>query len=234
MKSLLCKNIHSFTFIFDKAKRRRGVAPIIATLLLVAIATVGGSTVFAFSQDAFNTHQVSGSPNVELIKFIGYDGRDVANLCLHNGNTMSVIAGDPLDGNKNKDERIAVFVVNHSVHPVIISEIRLGGAVYSYSSGPLGNDYDNASPDVGEYVIMSDGATIHKDYTPILQPGEYVTLLLDLDRGYPVDRDVQFRILTSEGNVFVGMVMVGTSFMANPLCDTIVGSYDEDDDDDDD
>ena len=86
--SSLCENIHSVTFIISKAKCRRGVSPIIATLLLVAIATVGGSTVFAFSQGTFNTSQISGSPQVELIKIFGYDGSDVDKLKLHDGNEI--------------------------------------------------------------------------------------------------------------------------------------------------
>ena len=77
MDRRLCKNIHSFAFIISKAKCRRGVSPIIATLLLVAIVTVGGSTVFAFSQDTFSTSQISGVPKIELVKILGYDARDV-------------------------------------------------------------------------------------------------------------------------------------------------------------
>ncbi|MEM2786182.1 MAG: archaellin/type IV pilin N-terminal domain-containing protein [Candidatus Nitrosotenuis sp.] len=40
---------------------RRGVAPIIATLLLVAIAVVGGAIVFAYSQNFFSSSQVGGN-----------------------------------------------------------------------------------------------------------------------------------------------------------------------------
>jgi flagellin-like protein len=73
---------------------RRGVAPIIATLLLVAIAVVGGAIVFAYSQNFFSSSQISGKPNIESLKVIGYDGRDIATgLSDHNGIAMALSAG---------------------------------------------------------------------------------------------------------------------------------------------
>ena len=60
--------------------KRRAVAPIIATLLLVAIAVVGGSIIFVFSQGFFSTTQISGAPQIELVKIFGYDTRDVTPL----------------------------------------------------------------------------------------------------------------------------------------------------------
>ena len=56
-----------------KLTSRRAVAPVIATLLLVAIAVVGGSIVFVFSQGFFSSAQISGSPNIESLKITGYD-----------------------------------------------------------------------------------------------------------------------------------------------------------------
>ncbi len=81
--------------------KRRAVSPIIATLLLVAIAVVGGTIIFVFSQGFFNQAQVSGTPTIELIKILGYDARDVANLNAHNGQTMSVVSSDPNTPGKN-------------------------------------------------------------------------------------------------------------------------------------
>ena len=41
--------------------RKRGVSPIIATLLLVAIAVVGGAIIFSFTQGYFASTQLSGT-----------------------------------------------------------------------------------------------------------------------------------------------------------------------------
>ena len=156
MDRRLCKNIHSVTFIFSKAKYRRGVSPIIATLLLVVIATVGGSTVFVFSQDAFSTSQISGYPNVELIKIFGYDTRDVEKLKLHDGNEIEAKNCCGLaDGKKNFDERIAIYILNNSVQPVVISELRFAGDVYSFVP----------QTKIGEWDKTGDGHKPHPNDT---------------------------------------------------------------------
>jgi len=71
----------------SKLTSRRAVAPVIATLLLVAIAVVGGSIVFVFSQGFFSSAQISGSPTIESLKFTGYDASDGVTLENHDGTT---------------------------------------------------------------------------------------------------------------------------------------------------
>ncbi len=219
MDSSLGKNVHSVTFVISKAKCRRGVSPIIATLLLVAIATVGGSTVFAFSQDAFNTSQISGSPQVELIKIFGYDGRDVEKLNLHDGN--EILANNccgVVDGKKSFDERIAIYIQNYSVQPIVISELRLAGDVYSFVPqtkigewNKIGNGH---KPHPDEYIILNGPSGGSNYYTveqnpAEIQSGEMVTLLLDLGRNMGMFHDSQVKITTSNGNVFVSTIMIG-------------------------
>jgi len=219
MDKRLCKNIHSVTFIFSKAKCRRGVSPIIATLLLVAIATVGGSTVFAFSQDAFSTSQISGYSNVELIKIFGYDARDVEKLKLHDGNEIEAKNCCGLaDGKKNFDERIAIYIQNNSVQPVVISELRLAGDVYSFVPqtkigewNKIGNGH---KPHPNEYIIVNyhKGGMAYdtvEDPSAVIQSGGIVTLLLDLGKNMGMLHDVQIKITTLQGNVFVSTMLNG-------------------------
>ena len=219
MDNRLCKNIHSVAFSFSKAKCRRGVSPIIATLLLVAIATVGGSTVFAFSQNAFSTSQISGSPQVELIKIFGYDGRDVDKLNLHDGNEiLAKNCCGIADGKKNFDERIAIYVQNYSVQPVVISELRLAGNVYSFAPqtkiGEWNKIGDGHKPHPNEYIIVNSHIE-GKNYdtvegsSPVIQSGGIVTLLLDLGQNIGMSHDSQVKITTDNGNVFVSTIMIG-------------------------
>ena len=219
MDSSLCKNIHSVTFIISKAKCRRGVSPIIATLLLVAIATVGGSTVFAFSQNAFNTSQISGSPQVELIKIFGYDGSDVDKLKLHDGN--EILANNCCgiaDGKKSFDERIAIYVQNNSIKPVVISELRLAGDVYSFvpqtKIGEWNKTGNGHKPHPNEYIIVNhhiEGKNYDtvEESSPVIQSGGVVTLLLDLGQNMIMSYDSQVKITTDHGNVFVSTIMIG-------------------------
>ncbi len=227
MDSRLCKKIHSFTFIISKAKCRRGVSPIIATLLLVAIATVGGSTVFAFSQDAFSTTQISGYPKIELIKIVGYDARDVGKVKAHDG--IEIITKNKdccgiADGIKKADERIAIYLQNNSVEQLWFSEIRISGVVYNFTTytthpppfGIGGWDQALVKPQQGQYVILlgHDGRVdgdLLKFPSPTMQPGEIITLLVDLDQTYNTSRDAQFKLTTSEGNIFVSTIIMGQS-----------------------
>ena len=128
---------------------RRAVAPVIATLLLVAIAVVGGSIIFVFSQGFFSQAQVSGAPQIESLEIVGYDASDTPELILHDGlcsagtdpavnpcGTLAVIAvlwdQDGTDG-LEAGERVAVYVQNQSAQGVTLSEVSVAGVVYTYA-----------------------------------------------------------------------------------------------------
>ena len=116
---------------------RRGVAPVIATLLLVAIAVVGGSIIFVFAQGFFSSSQVSGTPAIELIKIVGYDARDVEQVMAHDG--IEIITKNKdccgiADGKINADERITIYLQNQSVEKIFFSEIRIAGVVYDFTT----------------------------------------------------------------------------------------------------
>ena len=219
MENSLSRNIFSYTFIIPKTKCRRGVAPVIATLLLVAISTIGGSMVFAYSQDSFSTAQISDSSNVELIKIIGFDAKDVDKLSLHDGNEiLAKNCCGIADGKKNFDERIAIYLQNDSIQPVVISELRFAGEVYSFTPASKIGEYNKIGnghkPHPGEYIIVNDHIggknyeTVQDNYA-VIQPGEIVTILLDLDRNIGMFHDSQVKITTTNGNSFVSTLVNG-------------------------
>ena len=51
--------------------------------------------------------------------------------------------------------------------------------------------------------------TVVQNSSPIIEPGQTVTLLLDLDSDYRMGRDTQFKMETTNGAVFVGTVNIG-------------------------
>jgi len=193
-------------------RNHRAVAPVIATLLMVAIAVVGGTIIFVFAQGFFSQSQISGTPTIEAVKILGYDARDVALLNAHDGTAMTATSSDPAALGKNVDERITVFVKNDSVNSVLFTEIRLGGTVYAYTTGTL-NDFDAATPvpATNEYAVLTAGNTILAEQAAILQPGQSATLLIDLADDYPIGRDTQFKLTTTNGAIFVGTVVMGQS-----------------------
>ena len=58
-------NIHKIKY--DRIRSRRAVAPIIATLLMIAIAVVGGVMIYVFTQGFFGNSSISTSPSVDTI-----------------------------------------------------------------------------------------------------------------------------------------------------------------------
>jgi len=202
---------------------RRAVAPVIATLLLVAIAVVGGSIVFVFSQGFFSSAQISGSPTIESLKLTGYDATDGAVLEIHDGVDSGVAQGAAANDGLLAGERIAVYLQNNSVQKVTLSEVRFAGTEYTFVSGPAApaNQIDAfgglgalASAAVPSYMIATNSnaaaaADVLDTTSAELQPGEQVTVILQLADNVKVGRDAQFKIATANGAVFVGTVIAG-------------------------
>jgi len=204
----------------SKMTHRRAVAPVIATLLLVAIAVVGGSLVFIFSQGFFSQSQVSGTPTIESLEIKGYDARDAVNLDAHTGSEIGVAMGaSGVTGSEglNTCERIATFVQNQSTNKVTFSEVRLAGSVYSYqdAGGTTVPAYGNGctyptAADPPRFWIVTNAAGDTIDATAAeLEPGQQATLVLELDQDIREGRDAQLKLTTANGAVFVGTIVMG-------------------------
>jgi flagellin-like protein len=198
----------------NKLTSRRAVAPVIATLLLVAIAVVGGSIIFVFSQGFFSSAQISGSPQIESIKILGYDATDGNSTQFHDGVTGNVTSGFDNSEGLKRGEYVAVYLKNDSVNKVTLSEIRLAGTVYSYTpgTGTLGGFSDSAFGDY-EIVVEGNGAS-DKPVTLTtsaaeMQPGEQVSVVLALASDVKSGRDLQFKLTSTSGAVFVGTINTG-------------------------
>jgi len=198
---------------FEKSRKcrstHRAVAPVIATLLLVAIAVVGGTIIFVFSQEFFNQAQVSGTPTIELVKILGYDARDVVNLIAHDGIAMTVASSDPNTQGKNVGEKVLVYLKNDSVGQILFSEIRLGGEVYQYNTVVPIPVFTPGTG--GTYGALTNSTHMITDQAGLMQPGETVGIIIDLNDNFPIGRDTQFKLTTTNGAVFVGTVVMGMS-----------------------
>ncbi len=203
-----------------KISPRKAEAPIVATLLLVAIAVVGGSIIFVFSQGFFSSAQISGSPQIESIKILGYDATDGPDSQFHDGIQGNVTSGAAGSDGLKSPEYIVVYLKNDSVNKVTFSEIRLAGIVYTYqdmAGAPLDAYSDDAPMDDGEYTIVivgfdadlgDEGVTIAASAAE-LQPGGQATLVIELDNDIKSGRDMQFKLTTASGSVFVGTINSG-------------------------
>jgi hypothetical protein len=184
---------------------------------MVAIAVVGGTVIFVFSQGFFSTAQVGGGyPSFELVKVLGYDARDVSKLTTHDGlQTFKPYSGGDGDGLFEKNERIAIYVTNNSQQPITINEISFGGMVYEYANAEgLQSVGDESSIPGGTYDFwLGKGDENHdillQEETPVIEPGDSITTILALDSNFKLGRDVPFRITTTNGAIFMGTIIMG-------------------------
>jgi len=199
-----------------RTRKHRAVAPVIATLLMVAIAVVGGSIIFVFAQGFFSSAQVSGTPTIELIKIVGYDARDVSALQTHDGGPMLLASsGGDADSASEKGERIAVYLKNDSVQKILVAELRFGGTVYTYANAATlstHNALTNSIPSGTYDVWLTDDTIVDVlliEGAAEIQPGQIATVILALDTDFKTGRDTQFKLTTTNGAVFVGTVVIG-------------------------
>ncbi len=215
------------TKLQSKLTSRRAVAPVIATLLLVAIAVVGGSIVFVFSQGFFSSAQISGAPTIESLKITGYDATDGIAMQIHDGLDSGVAQGATGDG-LVAGERIAVYLQNNSVQKVTMGEIRFAGTVYTFvpatgvfladAWNTVGGDLWDAGLLAPSYMVAvsSNGilgaetaANVLDTTSAEIQPGQQATIIIQLDENVKVGRDAQFKMSTANGAVFVGTIIAG-------------------------
>ncbi len=203
---------------------RRAVAPVIATLLLVAIAVVGGSIIFVFSQGFFSSAQISGSPQIESIKILGYDATDGNATQWHDGFvTNSTLTGANAADGLNAEEYVVVYLKNDSVNKITLSEILLAGEEFIYIDQG-GIDLPNYSTGLGtlgdpQYTIVEEGfdganhsITIDSS-APELQPGQHLTMILALDKDFVLGHDLQFLMTTTNGTQFVETIIMGNQIV---------------------
>jgi len=198
----------------NRLTSRRAVAPVIATLLLVAIAVVGGSIVFVFSQGFFSSAQISGTPSIESLKILGYDARDALNLTLHDGQVVNDLAGTNATNGLQQGERIVVYLKNDSVQKVTLSEVRFAGEVYTFVTalgGNLNTGVTGVPANNGQFQIATKGTSSGglESTSAEIQPGQQASVVLQLKDTIKTGRDAQFKLSTSNGAVFVGTVVAG-------------------------
>jgi len=185
-------------------KKRRGVAEVISTLLLVVITVVGAVILTSFIDESF----VSGSQSVisgtdttiKTIRLLAYDTRNGDELMapeylLNNTNTVisdklcrNSCAADTTPDNGGSNFLI-IQIENRSVNPIFIKNIILDGVSHTWDSDTSNTPLDFGAPDssLGDYPSDGQFSIISTDPLDTIQGnmevngGQAVNLLLKLD-----------------------------------------------------
>ena len=195
--------------------------PAIVIVMLVVVAALVGGINAALTQGYLNPVQASSLPGIETILFLGYDATDDDSIVYHDGfisNPQAYWHGNRSSDGINRGERIGVYVQNSSAEKITFKYIILDGIDYSYQYMGPSNQMTPYSMDAplnnGEFTIVTNGnhnapADTIVEGSPELIPGQKATIILELEQTINTDRDVDFRITTNKGGVFVYTISPG-------------------------
>ncbi|KAF6244987.1 archaellin/type IV pilin N-terminal domain-containing protein [Nitrosopumilus sp. b2] len=170
---------------------RRAVAPVIATILLVAIAVVGGTLVFTFSSGVFNEQQLNTPAAIESLIITGYDARDTAARLFHNGTSVSSFSGiTPGAGLLAVNDIVNVHIQNAGTNPIDIVTVTFAGTEYTFS--------ESAKADSGEYSIADNTGYASNQ---VLEAGEEATVIFNMTDQIKIGRNGLMQITTGNGEV---------------------------------
>jgi archaeal type IV pilus assembly protein PilA len=212
----------------DHRYSKRAVAPIIATLLMVAISVVGGILIFVFAQGFFTDTNIQ-TPNVESLEIYGYDARDRAALRTHIFDptaTEGAAGGTPTISTAptsttiglRDDNAITVTVRNKGAGPITIDKVVVFGADYTWSVSTTATTLSTTTPAVATstarfFAISTDG--LATTTSPVIGPGQDATVIIrydDTTNGpVKIGRPIPVVIVTGGGSTFTKQVQNGVT-----------------------
>lgn len=186
----------------SRLSRRRGVADIISTMLLMGLTVTGATTLTYFVNDAFISGNLATASSLDTatksIKLMGFDTRDSTTLLqisnldnefdgqLCGVSCTGVGLSDKIPSNGGS-EFIIIKIKNNSIDSVFLENIQLNNVRHSWdpqtSGAPLNTLQDLSSggnyPHDGTFSILSVSSIIQSTNNEI-QSGKTVNLLIKL------------------------------------------------------
>lgn len=196
-----------------KEFKHKAVAPIIATLLMVAIAVVGGILIFVFTQGFFTDSAVV-TPTHDNIEIFGFDARDQdTSVLAADGTTSITCMGSTLPEGKNAkiddDDCISVYLRNRGDHPVTIEAVRIFGD--SYTAETTGT-ISATVPANGAFTIATVAGA--QSESAVILPNGEATIFIAYDDAttgdIKVGRTLPLAIITGSGSIAQVNIISGT------------------------
>ena len=180
---------------FDR--KHRAVAPVIATILLVAIAVVGGTLIFSFSQGFFSEQQLTTPSTMDVLIFNGYDARDTTTRNFHNGDDSGVSNVGVVTtgaGSFAAGDTIFVYVTNAGTGTLNILNMTFAGTEIIHVDDAT---IITSSPGSAEYVVSTAGSDTTS--TLAIEAGDEITIMLGVADTIKVGRTGLLQITTGAG-----------------------------------
>lgn len=186
------------------------VATIIATILMVAIAVVGGTFTYALFNDLLgNSVIIAAAPlQVDVIVVDGYDARDSDKLRTHAGVLIDIDCPPP-NARLATGDIVFIYVDNLSSHPVAIKKVVFAGTDYTFDSDAtvLTKKKEQAAGgglSWGQFAVTG-GLSAETTKTNVISSGQEVTIAIRYagDSGdMPVGKPIGVSVVTENGWAF--------------------------------
>ncbi|HEY4681594.1 MAG TPA: hypothetical protein VIH04_10095 [Nitrosarchaeum sp.] len=204
--------------------KRRGVADIISTMLLMGLTVTGATTLTYFVNDSFVSGNLATASSLNTatksVQLLAYDTRDSTTLLqlsnldnkldqkLCGVSCTGVGLSDKIPANGGS-EFIMIKIKNNGINSVFLENVRLNNVVHTWDSqtsgAPLNTVQDLSSggnyPHDGKFSILSISSTIQSINNEI-QSGKTVNLLIKLGSDDPdISLSKGIRVLLNIGDV---------------------------------
>jgi len=191
-------------------QKRRAVAEVISSLLLVVITVAGAVILTAFLNDSFiqGGLAASGSDStvktVKLVKFDSRDGGNLLGLAGLNNTSVSFPTDQKLcrascspntSPSSGGTQFLVIQIENRSVNPIFLHDVWLGNASHSWDPFTINNELKPDGdvslgdfPGDGQFSIFPVGGTIGtiiQNPDNQIESGQRVNLLIKLDNDNP-------------------------------------------------
>ena len=184
-------------------RNHRAVSAVIGTLLMSVISVMGGTFVFASSQEYFTSAGLE-KPTLELVFIIGYDATDSNKLRDHTGETFTI--GNRSNEKLSEGDFIAIYINNLSPQAITVDEVNLNGQSHQFDDS---GDITDIEPNT---FGISHGGDATSQGTYVIEAGQDATIWIHYgEKSDPVKvgRPMLVLITTGSGNTFSEVIQNG-------------------------
>jgi len=189
-----------------------GIAGIIVALILIAVAVVGGISVFMFTQGFMSEAPVT-APMIDVLQIVGSNATDSTDITTHTGTQIPVsnAVGNTLaDG-----DQFTIYVRSKSVGITVIDNITVFGSLHNYDTDCTA--IGDTAPQEDTFCITVDGSSTGLS-SPVIQGFQEFTIIvgydIDVNGLVKIGRMIPVTIIISDGVEFNTQVISGTTKLA--------------------
>ena len=192
---------------FFRTKQHRAVAPIIATLLMVAIAVVGGVLIYVYTQGFFSSTS-STSVSTDILVMTGYDAREILKATGITNSVGGAIVGcgdASVDNQKVSGDHIAIHIRNGGGSAVTITSVKVNGAGAPIATAA----YCDATAVTTWNILNAAGTATATSSTIALNPGQTTSIIFEVGETLANGQTVPIDLSTASGGSFPFNISIG-------------------------